>query len=452
VTTLATDLRDSSAELRAVLEAKGGCPQEVASEIDALVSALEHEAAGAVGPTTDTRRAVGEAVFDWLERRGLEPTVHELRIVHEWVLAGVAAQIEELTEARRTAARTEERLRFILPNARIIVGEIDSELRFRWINDPTRIPDGGTMVGRNIRDFGDPTFAEHAAAIVERVIRTGIGERVELSPPNRSNPEHVLASFQPTRDASGAISGVLFASTDVTELKKAEIALAQAGAFREQMLAVLAHDLRNPLSSVLALSRMYARNEEVPPKVQHALARIDLASQRMVELIGRLVDFSAARFGETLPIVRADIDLLEVARAVVDELRPTVPARTIELHVDGDTRGAWDPARMAQIVSNLVANALTHGGAHEPVHVHLEGRDGHVLLAVRNRGPIIAPDALPLLFEPFRRGGDPNARPRGLGLGLYIVQELVKAHGGSIAVESTAERGTVFTVDVPRGP
>jgi signal transduction histidine kinase len=451
VTTLAMHVRDSRAELRALVEAKRGHPDDVAQEIDGLAAALEHGATDASGATA-ARCLVGEGVFDWLERRGLEPTVHELRIVHEWVVAGVTAHIDELTNARQAAARTEERLSFLLPNARIVVGEIGCDLRFRWLHDPRQLPDGETMVGRDIRESGEPAFAEEVALIVERVIRTGVGERVELSPPGSRGPEHVLTSLQPMRDASGAICGVLFASTDVTELKKAEIALAQAGAFREQMLAVLAHDLRNPLSSVLALSRMHSRNAELPPKVRHALSRIDSASQRMVELIGRLVDFSAARFGETLPIQRADIDLLDVSRAVVDELRSTVPERTIELRVDGDTRGAWDPARMAQVVSNLVGNAVTHGAAHEPVAVTIEGRDSRVLLRVSNRGPTIAPDAMPLLFEPFRRGGDPKARPRGLGLGLYIVQQLVEAHGGTIQAESTAERGTVFTVDVPRGP
>ena len=451
MTTLAQTLRESKRDVCALIAARGVLAEDASRDIDALVAALDSGATNGIKTAVD-RRLVGEAVLDWLEDRGIDVAVRDVRIVHAWVLAGVTAHIDELTRAREIARRTEDRLRFILPHARIVVGEIDRELVFRWFHDPEQLPDGAAMIGRDIRELGKPEFAEELAQIVERVIRTGVGERVELSPPVEGSPEHILASFEPMRDNDGAVSGVLVASTDVTELKKAEIALAQAGAFREQMLAVLAHDLRNPLSSVLALARLYARNEDVLPNVRRALLQIDRASQRMVELIGTLLDFSVARFGETLPITRVDGDLRDVAYAVIDELRSSAPERTIEIRVEGDTRGAWDPARMAQIVSNLVGNALTHGASNEPVAVDIEGGDDRVLLRVNNRGPTIAADAMPLLFEPFRRGGDPTARPRGLGLGLYIVQQVVSAHGGTIRVESTIERGTVFTVDLPRRP
>jgi signal transduction histidine kinase len=435
-------------EVSAIVQTKGGGAGDVAREVDSLISALERGATDAVG-ATGLRRLVGDGVFDWLERRGAPATVQELRIVHEWVLGGVAAHVEELEASQRENARIAERLQFILPNARIMVGEIDRELRFRWLYDPRQFPEGAEMIGRSVGELGDPVFAERIAQILRRVIRTGVGERVELSPPQDGPPEHVLTSFEPTRDATGEVSGVLFAGTEITELKQAQLALAQSVAFREQMLAVLAHDLRNPLSSVLALARLYVRNEEVPPKVQRALSRIDQASQRMVELISMILDFSASRFGEALPVARVDSDLLDIARAAVDELRSAAPERHIVLNADGETRGTWDPARMAQVVSNLVGNALTHGAAHEPVVVEIEGREGRVLLRVTNRGPTIAPDVMPLLFEPFRRGGDPGARPRGLGLGLYIVQQIVKAHAGAIRVESTIERGTIFSVDMP---
>jgi signal transduction histidine kinase len=446
---LVGQLRESRAEVCALVQARGYAAEDVAREIDSLVAALERGAADGVGATV-LRLVVGDGVFDWLERRAVEAAVRELRIVHQWVLAGVAAPIEALEASLRADVRTAERLAFILPNARIMVAEIDRELRFRWLYDPQQLPGGVEMIGQSVRDHANPVFAERVAEIVGRVIRTGVGERVELSPPQEGAPEHVLASFEPTRDPSGEIAGVLIAATDVTELKQTQIALAQSVAFREQMLAVLAHDLRNPLSSVLALARLYARDERVPANVQRALSQIDQASQRMVELIGTLLDFSAARFGEALPVTRVDGDLLEIARGAVEELRSTAPERTIVLAAEGDTRGAWDPARMAQVVSNLVGNALTYGAAREPVVVDVEGRPGRVLLRVSNRGPVIPPDAMPVLFEPFRRGGDPDTRPRGLGLGLYIVRQIVEAHAGAIRVESTTERGTVFTVDVPR--
>ena len=448
MTTMAICLRESRTELEVILAGSGMSVAQAAEHLRSLAMALERGVRDAPGPSAD-RRLVGEAVLDWLESRGIPATPRELRSLHEWVVAGLAARIGELEEASRSAATVEERLRFILPNARIMVIEMDCELRIRWVYDPRG--DRQEMIGLSLHDIGQPALTEQIAGIVERVVRTGAGERAEFSPPNdEGRIEHVLGSFEPIRDASGAISGVLVAATEVTELKEVGIALAQSVAFREQMLAVLAHDLKNPLTSVLALSRLYARSEELPPNVRRALSQIDGASQRMVELIATLLDFSAARFGRALPVTRVACGLEETVRSVVDELRGASPDRAILLHVDGNTHGAWDAARMAQLLSNLVGNALAHGAAREPVVVRLEGLEERVLIRVQNLGTPITPDVMAILFEPFRRGGNPVERPSGLGLGLYIVQEIVKAHGGVIDVSSSSEQGTTFTVDLPR--
>ncbi|HEY2512154.1 MAG TPA: ATP-binding protein [Polyangiaceae bacterium] len=365
-------------------------------------------------------------------------------------LRAAEARIEELTRGQEAAARADDRLRFILSMARIAVVELDRDLRFQWVYDPRQLPED-VALGKSIREFGEPAFAEQLGAIVERVIRSGLGERVELSPPPLdSHTDHLLLSLEPTRDRTGAVTGVLVASTEVTELKEAQIALTQSATFRERMLAVLAHDLRNPLSSIVALTRLYGRKEELAADVRRAFGQMEQASSRMVELIGTLLDFSAARFGQ-LPIVRAPLDLQHVATHVLDELRSAASHRALELRAEGDTRGAWDAARIAQVLSNLVGNALAHGSPHEPVRVELEGGEGRVSLRVMNRGPLIAPSDMALLFEPFRRGSGAGERPRGLGLGLYIVKEIVRAHEGEIRVESSDERGTVFTVDLPRG-
>jgi signal transduction histidine kinase len=362
-------------------------------------------------------------------------------------LLDMVARLEELTQAGEAAASDEERLRFILSNARIVVCEIDRDLRFKWVYDPRHLPDEA-VVGQSVREFA-PAFAEHLAGIVERVIRTGVGERIELSPPPLSSrQEHLLVAFEPTRDEKGEVRGVLLASTEITDLKETQIALAQSVSFRERMLAVMAHDLRNPLSSIVGLARLYGRKDDVEPNLRRAFLQVERASGRMVELIGTLLDFSAARFGESLPVRRAACDLRDVVSAVVDEIRSGGPERVINLRVDGDARGSWDGARMAQVVSNLVGNALTHGLAGGPVHVDIEGTDSRVLLRVTNWGATIAPEDLPLLFEPFRRGA--GARAGGLGLGLYIVREIVRSHDGVIRVESGPESGTIFSVDLPR--
>lgn len=447
MTTMASSLRQSRTELQVLLVRQGIDAELVPRELDALVLALEGSDESAA--PRNQRREVGAAVLAWGDEQGIGCDARDLRRLHAWVVAGMDARIRELESASASAATVEERLRFILPNARIMVLELDCELRVRWVYDPRG--DRHEMLGLNLHEIEELELTEQLSAIVERVVRTGIGERAELSPPNEEGrTEHVLASFEPMRDPGGVISGVLVAATVVTELKEAGIALAQAVAFREQMLAVLAHDLKNPLSSILALSRLHARNEQVPANVRRALSIIDQSSQRMVELIVTLLDFSAARFGRALPITRVACHLDETARAVVEELREASPRHEIDLRIDGDTQGSWDAPRMAQTVSNLVGNALVHGAAGKPVEVLLQGNEQHVILRVRNQGAPICAEVMPTLFEPFRRGGDPEQRPRGLGLGLYIVQEIVKAHGGEVAVESTAERGTCFTVTLPR--
>lgn len=445
---LAHRLRESVGELAALAGSMGALPGTAEEEISALAAALD------LGDTrraaeVAASRAASEAVFEWIERRGLSVTPRELRVLHAFGVGSAEARIDALTQAQEDAARSDDRLRFILSTARIVVGELDRDLRFHWIYDPEQLPEDARL-GKSIREVGDPAFAEELAAIVERVIRTGVGERVELSPPpHDSRQDHLLVSFEPTRDRTGAVTGVLVASTEVTELKEAQIALTQSAAFRERMLAVLAHDLRNPLSSIVALTRLFAGKAEVAPDVRRALVQMEQASSRMVELIGTLLDFSAARFG-TLPIVRAPLDLHRVASDVLDELRSAAPERALDLRVHGDTRGAWDASRMAQVVSNLVGNALTHGAQHAPVLVEIAGGDRGVTLHVTNTGPVIPPADIALLFEPFRRGSAAGQRSRGLGLGLYIVQEIVRSHDGQIRVESSTERGTVFTVDLPR--
>jgi signal transduction histidine kinase len=137
----------------------------------------------------------------------------------------------------------------------------------------------------------------------------------------------------------------------------------------------------------------------------------------------------------------------------VEELRTTWPGRSIELEVRGDARGELDPVRMGQVLSNLLANALTDGDAHRPVEVVIDGRrsSDELSLLVKNYGPAIPPELMFVMFEPFRRGGD-DTSPTGLGLGLYIVQQIALAHGGTVSVESMAETGTVFEVRLPRRP
>jgi signal transduction histidine kinase len=187
------------------------------------------------------------------------------------------------------------------------------------------------------------------------------------------------------------------------------------------------------------------------PKLREKLDHIEQCAQRMSEMIEAILDFTRTRFAGKLPISPRPTDLRELCAQVIGELAMSHSDRSIELEVRGDTTGTWDPGRIAQVVSNLVGNALTNGDGKSAVHASIEGIPEGVSLKVHNCGRPIDKDLLPVLFEPFRRGDDENTRrSRGLGLGLHIAKQIIAAHGGSISVQSSAAEGTTFCIALPR--
>jgi signal transduction histidine kinase len=260
-------------------------------------------------------------------------------------------------------------------------------------------------------------------------------------------------TFAPIRDEGGALVGIAISSRDIHGRKLAEEGLAKELAFREQMMGVLGHDLRNPISAINLSVNLLVKQEDLPQRAQLMVARVGRAAARMNQMISALLDFTRLRFRERLPLSTEAMDLRETCEQIVDELRSASPAQEIHLTATGDTRGEWDPTRIGQVLSNLVGNAVAHGDPSAPVEVALRATQDAMVLEVRNRGPVIPEETMAVLFQPFRRGASPDgaeSASRGLGLGLYIVKETVLAHGGSIAVESTLERGTTFTVRLPR--
>lgn len=217
----------------------------------------------------------------------------------------------------------------------------------------------------------------------------------------------------------------------------------------EMFVAALGHDLRNPLNAILVAATLLQRrgDDEV---VRQTGARIQASGTRMARMIGDLLDLTRTRLGGGLSLARERVDLGEVVDHVVQEHRVAWPARRIDVLKHGDLTGPWDNGRLAQAASNLVGNALQHGDAEQPVQVRLDGTQADtVALRIGNAGTIAA-DLLPHIFDPFR-GGQPQDAPReGLGLGLYIVQQIVQAHQGQIDVRSDAVHGTEFALLLPR--
>ncbi len=358
-----------------------------------------------------------------------------------------ATQLLETAALQEELRASEERFRIGLAGSKIAVFEQDRELRYRWAYNAFSRVDA---VGKKHEDIFPPDTAAELTRIKQSVLDTGepVRQEVVLTTPGGERG-WCRVWINPVRDESGDIVGIIGAATDVSDDKRMQDALAQAVTFREQMMSVLGHDLRNPLTAIKMSAARLRRRADVPATAREQAGRIDHAAGRMAELIATLLDFANARFRGALPIAPGAADLGRIARETVDELRAVRPDRAIELSVRGDARGQWDSARIAQVVSNLVANALEHGVEGAPVDVSVRDEGDAVGISVHNAGTPIPPELLPVLFEPFTRGSN-GAAARGLGLGLYIAHEIVSAHGGVIEVVSTPGDGTRFTVHLPR--
>jgi signal transduction histidine kinase len=217
----------------------------------------------------------------------------------------------------------------------------------------------------------------------------------------------------------------------------------QAAELRDQFIAVLGHDLRNPLASIEAGTRLLA-DAGLEGRSAKVLGLMQQSCRRMARLIDDVLDFARGRLGGGVPLrLTAQGDVAGALEQVVAELRASHPDRIIEAEIGISEAIICDPPRLAQLLSNLLGNALTHGEPAAPVFVLAACRDDRIELSVANSGRPIAPDRLPTLFQPFKRGG-PNGRSDGLGLGLYIAAEIARAHGGRLDVSSSEEE-TRFT-------
>jgi signal transduction histidine kinase len=215
---------------------------------------------------------------------------------------------------------------------------------------------------------------------------------------------------------------------------------------REQFIAVLGHDLRNPLASIDAGTRLLARDPS-PERAAKVLGLMQSSVARMAGLIDNVLDLARGRLGGGLTLQRAAVQLGPVLNLVIEELRASHPTQQVEAVMDLDTEVDCDRGRIAQLLSNLLGNALTHGAAEQPVMVHAATRNDVFELSVSNAGEEIPPAAIERLFQPFARGA---VRPdqAGLGLGLYIASEIARAHGGSLSVASSPMQ-TRFTFIMP---
>ncbi len=222
---------------------------------------------------------------------------------------------------------------------------------------------------------------------------------------------------------------------------------------RELVVGILSHDLRSPLQAISLSAELSLRMGELNDG-QTMLAKQTMESaSRMGKLIGNLLDVTRARFGSGLPVVRAMMNIGFVAQQIVDEVRIVNADRRIDLDISGGLTGEWDKARIGQVFSNLLNNAVQYSFQGSPIRVEVRGDPKSVMLMVANDGVPIPPDKIGMIFDPLTRvvPDEHDPTPTGnMGLGLYITKEVIVAHGGTIAVASSEKYGTVFTVQFPR--
>jgi signal transduction histidine kinase len=282
--------------------------------------------------------------------------------------------------------------------------------------------------------------------ILDRVAK---GERIEHFETQRRARDgrllNVSLTVSPVRDAAGRIIGAAKIVRDITAEREAQ---QENEKTRELFLGTLGHDLRNPLNAIKVTIYMLGRNATEAD--QKAIARVSNSVDRMARMIDQLLDLTKSRLGGGIPIHPVDADLGVICLNVADEFEALHPGR-LQLSVEEGLVGHWDADRLANAIANLVSNAFKYGEPEAAVTLGARGCGPSVVVDVMNRGPEIPPALVPLMFDPFRRGQlEANRGVKGLGLGLYIVREIVRAHQGEVTVRSVSGEGTTFSMTLPR--
>jgi PAS domain S-box-containing protein len=351
-------------------------------------------------------------------------------------------------DARASEARVRAVLDAIFDNAPIGIGLIDPDLRFARVNPRLAEINGipaEAHVGRTPREILPELPHDEVEAAFREVLRTGLPKLdVVLSGETPAAPgrlRHWLESWYPVR-FEGEISGLGILVREVTAEREAQ-------EFQRNVLGIVGHDLRNPLSAVTTSAQLLLRQAGDHAAAQRLGERILSNADRMQRIIAVLVDYTRVRGGTGIPLRRQRCDLGAVCRAVVEECEASHPGRVVRTS-GPDVHGELDPDRVGQIVANLLSNALDYSPPESAVEVAWRADAARAVVQVANEGAPIPQEILPVLFEPFRRGErDRPGGKDGLGLGLFIARSIATAHGGTLEVRSAPGERTVFTLTLP---
>ena len=269
----------------------------------------------------------------------------------------------------------------------------------------------------------------------------------------RDEVRGLLAVARPATAGEGEeAEWLLSALADHAAVALEKSLLDETATFRERLIGIVSHDLRNPISAISLAAQTLARLPDTSEQAHGIADRIQASAWRAGRMIEDLLDYTQSRLGGGIRIETRPANLESIFEQVREEIALAHPDRELVAFWEGDLRGEWDPDRLAQVMGNLLSNAMDYSPPETPVHFRAWAKDDRVFVSVTNEGAPIPPERFPDLFEPMHRAtSDVPPGRRSVGLGLYIVKQIVEAHAGTVDVESSAGTGTTFTVCLPRG-
>ncbi|NVJ08990.1 HAMP domain-containing histidine kinase [Myxococcus sp. AM001] len=371
---------------------------------------------------------------------------------------GTAGEVLDFHQAAREASAEPVGHDWVLPAC---VSRWEQEgVRGLRLEDCARVVDTGEPVSVVLRIAREGSMEARFRAVGMKALDAFV---LWLLPDDADDAQALREALEREREARHRAEGALEHATarlarqalDGTARHLALERLTEEAEFRERFIGILGHDLRNPLNAIALSARAMAQRTLPAAQQQQCAQRIEASAARMGAMISDILDLTRARLAGGIPLHLGTVCLAIVCRMVVEELSAAHPGRHITLDVEGASEGFWDADRMAQVLSNLVGNALEHGAEDAPVRLKCIAVDGEQVLEVHNTGAPIPSQHLENLFDPFRQVGTAPGRGHrrgagGLGLGLFIVKQIVQAHGGAVCVSSSEAGGTTFTVKMPR--
>jgi signal transduction histidine kinase/DNA-binding response OmpR family regulator len=380
-------------------------------------------------------------------------TQEELSVLAQELEERVVLRTSELEQANSALRASEERFQLALKNSRIFVYTTDRDLRCTWVSDQSTDSAWRPILGSRDDGVVPPEQAKPLRELKERVLETGVGERAVFSFEIEGRRLHYDLTVEPFLDDRGVRAGVAIAVMDLTDLKQAESALREADRRKDEFLATLAHELRNPLAPIRNAIQVLHLKASTLEDWHSAADVIDRQSRQMTHLVDDLLDISRITRGK-LALRMQPVKLREVIEGAIETSRPLIGARGHQLKVDipeEDLILNGDLTRLSQILSNLLNNAAKFTEPGGTISLAAKCDSGEVLIAVKDNGIGIPAQVLPCVFQMFAQfDGHLDRSQGGLGIGLQLVKSLVEMHGGTIeATSAGAGKGSEFVVRLP---